>query len=436
MDSWFNILCLFGLIILNGLFAMSEIALVTSRKARLQNRIEDGDKGAKTALELNENPTRALSAIQVGITSIGILSGIVGEAALAGPVANWLVQWGVPMESARLAGLVLVVVLVTYFSIVMGELVPKRLGQMSPESIASRIAGPVHALALIMAPFVKLLSVSTDFLLGLIGKNTSEEPAVTEEEIHALIDEGRQAGAIEEQERDMVRNVFKLDDRTVGTLMTPSSEIEWIDLQDGAEENMKKLVNSNHSRLPVANGSLDNVIGICSTRSMLRQMLKNNKPDFTGELMPVVYVPETLTGMEVLENFRETDTPVALVVDEYGDVQGMVSPRDILEAIAGEFKPEKDDEPWVVEREDGSLLIDGMIAVPELMDELQLKEMPPESEGRYNTLAGMIIWMTGRLPKTGDTVTWQGWRFEVVDMDARRIDKVLAQRIEPEVTEQ
>lgn len=437
MDNWFNIFCLIALILLNGIFAMSEIALVTSRKARLQVKEDEGDKGARVAIKLNEEPTRALSAIQVGITSIGILSGIVGEAALATPVAHWLINtWEVPPTTAHTLGLVLVVVLVTYFSIILGELVPKRLGQMNPEGIACQIARPINALAILMAPFVKLLSVSTDLILRLTGKKESQEPTVTEEEIHAVIEEGSESGVIEAQERDMARNLFRLDDRTIATLMTPRSEVEWINLQDEADLNVKKILTSQHSRLPIADGSLDDIKGFCSTRVLLKQLLENGKVDFTSQVAKAVYVPESLTGLELLENFRDNDIPVAIVVDEYGTVQGLVSPRDVLEAIAGEFKPNIGDESWIVEREDGSLLLDGMLAVPELKDRLQLKTVPQESEGRYNTLAGMIMWITEHLPKVGDVVTWEAWRFEIVDMDGRRIDKVLVSRLQDETIEQ
>ena len=437
MDNWFNVLCLLALILLNGVFAMSEIALVTSRKARLQMKIDDGNSGAKVALKLNEEPTRALSAIQVGITSIGILSGIVGEAALATPVAAWLNEsFGVEVNTARAVGLFLVVVLVTYFSIVLGELVPKRLGQMNPEGIACRIAPPINFLAILMAPFVKLLSFSTDMLLKLTGKQDVEESAVTEEEIHQMVVEGSEAGTIEVQERDMVRNIFRLDDRTIGTLMTPRNEVEWIDIQDDTQQNIKKLVTSKHSRLPVCDGSLDDIKGFCSTRFLLQQIVDTGKVDFTTHLIPAVYVPESLTGLELLDNFKENDVPLAIVVDEYGSVQGIVSPRDVLEAIAGEFKNVPGEEDWAVTREDGSLLVDGMMPVPELKDQLNLKALPNEADGRYNTLAGMIIWMTGHLPKTGDVVTWDNWRFEVVDMDGRRIDKVLVSCIEEKNEEQ
>ena len=233
----------------------------------------------------------------------------------------------------------------------------------------------------------------------------------------------------------MVRNIFRLDDRTIGTLMTPRSEVEWIDLQDNVKDNIRKLLTSKHSRLPVADGSLDDIKGFCSTRFLLQQIVEGGEVDFTHNIMPAVYVPESLTGLELLENFRENDVPLAIVVDEYGSVQGLVSPRDVLEAIAGEFKNLQEDE-WAVQREDGSWLVDGMMPVPELKDQLDLKVLPKEEEGRYNTLAGMIMWMTGHLPKTGDVVTWDGWRFEVIDMDGRRIDKVLVSEIESKEQEQ
>ena len=430
MYSWFDVLLLLGLIFLNGLFAMSEIALVASRRARLQVRLDDGDKRADTALKLQSNPTWALSTIQVGITSIGILSGIVGESALATPVAEFLAGLGVSTDAAKGIGLALVVVLVTYFSIVLGELVPKRLGQVNPEGVACRVSGPLKFLSLVMSPFVKLLSASTEGLLKLFGQAGKGEASVTEEEIHAMIEEGSESGAIEASERDMVRNVFRLDDRQAGSIMVPRSDIEWIDLEESSEANVKKILTSRRSRLVVASGSLDDIKGVCSTRILMQQMVEGGKPDFTCNLLPVTYVPESLNGMELLEHFKGTDVPQALVVDEYGAVVGLVTPRDILEAIAGEFKPATTDEAWAVPRADGSWFLDGIIPVPELKDCLNLQSVPEEDAGRYNTLSGMMMLLLMRLPKTGDIVTWEGWRFEVADMDGRRIDKVLAQKIE------
>ena len=428
MGSWIDVIILVGLIVLNGLFSMSEIALVTSRRARLQVMSENGNKGASKAMELQSDPTWALSTIQVGITSIGILSGIVGEAALAGPLAEVLIMWGVASETAKAIGLIVVVVLVTYFSIVLGELVPKRLGQGNPEGLSSIVSRPLSILSMIMSPFVKLLSLSTIGVLKLLGADKNKDAGVTEEEIHAMIEEGSESGVIEENERDMVRNVFRLDDRQIGSLMTPRSDIEWIDLDDTREENFHKVLTSNRSRLIVASGSLDDVKGYCTTRQLLQQMVENGKPNFMRNLAEVSYVPESLSGMELLEHFKSTDTPLALVVDEYGEVVGLVTPRDVLEAIAGEFKPETTDEAWAVSRPDGSWFLDGIIPVPELKDCLELKEVPEEEAGRYNTLSGMMMLLLQRLPRTGDKVQWEGWCFEVADMDGRRIDKVLATR--------
>ena len=430
MGSWIDVIILVGLIVLNGLFSMSEIALVTSRRARLQVMSENGNKGASKAMELQSDPTWALSTIQVGITSIGILSGIVGEAALAGPLAEVLIMWGVASETAKAIGLIVVVVLVTYFSIVLGELVPKRLGQGNPEGLSSIVSRPLSILSMIMSPFVKLLSLSTIGVLKLLGADKNKDAGVTEEEIHAMIEEGSESGVIEENERDMVRNVFRLDDRQIGSLMTPRSDIEWIDLDDTREENFHKVLTSNRSRLIVASGSLDDVKGYCTTRQLLQQMVENGKPNFMRNLAEVNYVPESLSGMELLEHFKSTDTPLALVVDEYGEVVGLVTPRDVLEAIAGEFKPETTDEAWAVSRPDGSWFLDGIIPVPELKDCLELKEVPEEEAGRYNTLSGMMMLLLQRLPRTGDKVQWEGWCFEVADMDGRRIDKVLATRAE------
>ena len=424
-----EVLLLFGLILVNALFAMSEIALVTARRARLQVLAEQGDKGAQIALALNEHPTRVLSTIQVGITSIGILSGIVGEAALAAPLGNWLASLGVEGGAARFGSTALVVVVVTYFSIVLGELVPKRLGQISPESIARRVALPIRGLAAVAKPFVRLLSASTDLILRLLGVRNTSAQAVTEEEIHAMIEEGSQTGVIDAQERAMVRNVFRLDDRQIGSLMTPRSDIEYIDLDDPDDENMRKVLSSGHSRLPVVRGGLSDIEGIITVRRLLQQIADGGRADFQRDLQPVVYVPESLTGMELLENFRASSAHLAVVVDEYGEIQGVVTPQDLLEAIAGEFKTPSNEDAWAVQRGDGSWLLDGLIPIPELKDRLGLPTAPEEELGRYNTLSGMVMLLLGRVPRTTDAVEWEGWRFEIVDMDSRRIDKVLATRL-------
>jgi putative hemolysin len=424
-----EVLFLFGLIILNGVFAMSEIALVTARRGRLQALVDQGDSGAAAALALNEDPTRFLSTVQVGITTIGILSGIVGEAALAAPLSDWLATLGVDRQHAYIGATALVVLVVTYFAIVLGELVPKRIGQMSAEGVARRVARPIAWLAVVAKPFVRLLSVSTDVLLRIAGIANRPVNAVTEEEIQQLIKEGSETGVFDEQERAMVRNVFRLDDRQIASLMTPRSDIVYLDLEDSREENLRKVLESERSRFPVCRGGLRDVVGIASARRLLQQTIRGEQADFATALEPAAYVPESLTGMELLENFRSSSGHLALVVDEYGEVQGLVTLQDLFEAIAGEFKPPRGEEAWAVQRPDGSWLLDGLIPLPELKDRLDFGTAPEEELGRYNTLSGMLMLLLGRVPATGDAVDWQGWRFEVVDMDKHRIDKVLAARI-------
>jgi putative hemolysin len=424
-----EVFLLFSLILLNGVFAMSEIALVTARRARLQALVEQGDAGAAAALALNDEPTRFLSTIQVGITSVGILSGIVGEAAFAAPLADWLIGMGAETKGARLGATALVVVVVTYFSVVLGELVPKRLGQISAEAIARRVARPIAWLALAAKPFVRLLSGSTDVLLRLMGARTGAA-AVTEEEIHALIQEGSETGVIDEQERAMVRNVFRLDDRQIASLMTPRSEIVYLDLEDSLADNLKRVLEIEHSRFPVCRGGLRDVIGVASARRLLQQAIRGEVIHLERAAELPVYVPESLTGMELLENFRSSAGHMALVVDEYGEIQGVVTSQDLFEAIAGEFKPQRTEDAWAVQRADGSWLLDGLIPIPELKDRLDFGAAPEEELGRYNTLAGMVMLLLGRVPATGDIVEWHGWRFEIVDMDKHRIDKVLASRAE------
>jgi putative hemolysin len=425
-----EILILAALILLNGLFAMSEIALVTARRARLQALVDGGDAGAAAAMALNEHPTRFLSTIQVGITLITLLQGVVSNATFAAPLTDWIVEHST--MKAEMAGYVasgLVLLVTTFVSIVIGELVPKRIGQLTPEKIARVVARPIRGLAAIAHPFVRLLSASTEVLLRLLGARTTADTAVTEEEIHAMIEEGSESGVIDEQERAMVRNVFRLDDRQIASLMTPRSDIVYLDLDDGIDENLKKVVDSDHARFPVCRSGLREVMGVVSARQLLKQAVQGEKMSLDTAQQPAVFVPESLTGMELLENFRATSSHVALVVDEYGEVQGLVTPQDLFEAIAGEFKTPSPEDAWAVQRKDGSWLLDGLIPVPELKDRLELERVPEEDYGRYNTLSGMLMLLLGRVPHTADVAEWEGWRFEIVDMDHKRIDKVLATRV-------
>ena len=421
-----EIAILFALILLNGVFAMSEIALVTARKARLQKLVDEGNTSAIAAVKLGEDPTRFLSTIQIGITSIGVLNGIVGEAALAPPLAEWLITLGMQDPYASYTGTGLVVVLITYFSIVLGELVPKRLGQANPEAVARLVAKPINWLAIATQPFVRLLSSSTKGLLRLLGVKDGVGSNVTEEEIHAMLAEGTSAGVIESHEHTMVRNVFLLDDRQIGSLMVPRGDVVVLDTNLSFEENLKRIDTSDHARFPLVEGNMDNILGIVNARQLLSKVAHGGVPDLKHNMQPVLYVPETLTGMELLDNFRSSDVHMACVIDEYGEVQGIVTLKDLIEAITGEFQPRDPETSWAVQREDGSWLLDGHIPVPELKDRLGLSSVPEEERGRYHTLSGMMMLLTGRLPKVADTIEWQDWKFEIVDMDGKTIDKVLA----------
>ena len=427
-----EIAILFALILLNGAFAMSEIALVTARKARLQKLVDEGDSAAIAAVKLGEDPTRFLSTIQIGITSIGVLNGIVGEAALAPPLAAWLVTLGLETRYASYAGTGLVVVLITYFSIVIGELVPKRLGQAYPEAVARLVAKPINFLAIATKPFVRLLSGSTKGLLRVLGVKNGTGSNVTEEEIHAMLAEGTSAGVIESHEHTMVRNVFLLDDRQIGSLMVPRGDVVVLDTRLSFEDNLKRIDASDHARFPVVEGSMQTILGIANARQLLSRVAHGGVPDLKHNMQPPLYVPETLTGMELLDNFRSSDVHMACVIDEYGEVQGIVTLKDLIEAITGEFQPRDPETSWAAQRQDGSWLLDGHIPVPELKDRLGLNSVPEEERGRYHTLSGMMMLLTGRLPKVADTIEWQDWKFEIVDMDGKTIDKVLATLIPPD----
>jgi putative hemolysin len=323
----------------------------------------------------------------------------------------------------------LVVVTITYFSIVVGELVPKRIGQTHPETLARLVALPIEWLAIATKPFVRLLSISTHALLRLLRVKDSDGSAVTEAEIHAVLDEGTSAGVIESHERTMVRNVFRLDDRQIGSLMVPRGDVAFLDIDQPFEDHLARIERSDHARFPVVEGSLDNLLGVVNARQWLARRMHEPANALADQpLQQPLYVPETLTGMELLDSFRSTDMRMAFVIDEYGEVQGIVTLQDLIEAITGEFRPRDPATSWAVQREDGSWLLDGHIPVPELKDRLHLSSVPEEARGRYHTLSGMLMFLTGRLPKVCDAVDWEDWRLEIVDMDGKTIDKVLATR--------
>ena len=420
------------LTLLNGVFAMSEMALSSSRKARLVAMAESGDKGAEAALSLLDNPTQFLSSVQVGITSIGMLNGIIGEAAFSGGLSVWFQDLGIPFRAAEISATGLVVAIITYITIVFGELVPKRIGQLYPEPTARWVSRPMMWVASVAKPFVKLLSFSTQNVLILLRVDNSAGRAVTEEEITASLEEGVDAGLIEEHEHQMVQNVFLLDDRLLASLMLPRSDINWLDASDTLASAIAKAGVTGHSWYPVCRGSLDDVVGVVNVAKLIasRGVGLNIAEGRVGALsIPAVFVPETLTGMELLEQFRARSTRMVFVVDEYGVVQGLVTPLDMLEAITGELQPGAQIDAWATQRDDGSWLIDGVMPVSELKARLEIKELPEEDKGRYNTVAGLLQSVSGRLLKTTEKVQVSGWEFEVVDLDGKRIDKVLATEI-------
>lgn len=426
-----DILLIALLTLLNGVFAMSELALTASRKVRLTSMAEAGDGGAQAALVLLENPTRFLSSVQVGITSIGVLNGIIGEAAFSAGVASWLASLGIPLRAANIAATGLVVTAITFVTIVFGELVPKRIGQLYPEPVARLVSRPMTWVATGAKPFVWLLSVCTHGILKLLRIDTTGNRAVTEAEISASLEEGVDAGLIEEHEHQMVQNVFLLDDRPLTSMMLPRSDMKWLEASHSVAQNLQKVGadgdRGTHSWYPVCRGSLEDVVGKISVGKLL-QLGADHPGSIEAHVSPAVFVPETLTGMELIEQFRTESARMVLVVDEYGVVQGLITPNDLLEAITGELQPHAQVDAWATERDDGSWLIDGAMPVGEFKARLGIDELPDEDRGRYNTVAGLLMAVCGHLPVTGEKIECAGWVFEVVDLDGRRIDKVLAAR--------
>lgn len=414
------------LILLNGIFAMSEIAVVSARKTRLRQWAEEGNAKARAALELANNPNQFLATIQIGITLVGILAGVFGGATIAKELTvilndiSWLAPYSHPLSLA------LVVVVIAYLSLIVGELVPKRLALNNPERLAMAIAAPMQVLSRVAYPAVHLLGLSTELLLRALGMRPSTEPLVTEEEIRALIEQGTQAGMFEEAEQEMVERVFRLGDRRVSAVMTPRTEIVWLDREASGLEIRRTITESAHSRFLVADGSLDNALGVVHAKDLLAHILGEQVVNLEATLQQPLYVPESMRALKVLELFKQSGTHIALVIDEYGGIQGLVTPSDILEAIVGDL-PEAGEqvEPLAVRREDGSWLLDGMLPVDEFKDLFDLGELPGEDQGIYQTLAGFVVMQLGRIPAATDYFVWEGLKIEVMDMDGNRVDKVL-----------
>lgn len=430
-----EIFILVGLIVLNGLFAMSEIAIVTARKSRLTAMAHSGSSTAKAALKLAEDPTQFLSTVQIGITSIGILNGIFGESILAEPLSLWMQSFGISTEISSVVSTVLVVIIVTYVSIVIGELVPKRIGQISAETIACLVSKPMTLLAIVAKPFVWMLSGSTHSLMRLLGFNHQTEDNVTHEDIQAMLQEGSSAGVIEHNEHAMVKNVFRLDERSISSLMVPRSDIVFLDVSESLEDNLRLVMQAPHSRFPVCRNNVDDIVGVVSAKQLLAQSISGKEIHIASLVKPCNYVPDSLSGMELLEHFRTSGSQMVFVVDEYGDLKGMVTLQDMMDALTGEFAQDDEDDQMVIRRQDGSLLLDGLIPIIDLKDALDIRKLQDEEEGRYQTLNGFLMYELGKIPQTADVVEVAGWRLEIVDMDGKRVDKVLAQRIPYEESE-
>ncbi|HKI54784.1 MAG TPA: hemolysin family protein [Anaerolineales bacterium] len=408
------------LLVFNAILAMAEVALISARKARLQGEVNKGDKRASIALKLIEDPNQFLSVIQIGITSIDLMTGALTGVTIGVWINFQLEKIPALGSYSEIIGLLVGILPITYLSLVLGELVPKRLAMRDPEGISSMIARPMFFLTKVFAPIVSFLSFSTESVLRAFGVKVSEEPQVTEEEIQLLIDQGTEAGIFEEAEHDMVEGVFSLGDQRVYSLMTPRTDIVWLDIVDTPEIILEKIGNNDLSRFPVRQGTLDVIMGIVKARDLLVPILGGKQIVLKEILRPAFYVPETMQASHALEILKEKGTDMLLVIDEFGGLQGLLTINDILEEIVGEMEI---DEPQFTQRQDGSWLLDGMLEVDEFKEIFDFKELPHENE--YETLSGFMMMSLGRVPKETDYFEWNSYNFEVIDMDGRRVDKVL-----------
>ena len=416
------------LILLNGILAMSEIAVISSRKIKLQKMSQEGNKGADITLELLESPNQFLSAVQIGITLIGILAGAFGGATVSIYLNNYLSSFSILAPYSDTLSIIIVVLIITYFSLVVGELVPKRIGLNNPEKISVKIARPLKILSKITSPVVSLLSISTDSLLRLIGSKKESSDKVTEDEIKLLIKEGLEAGTVEKEEEDIIKRVFRLDQQKVGSLITPKTEIIWLDLDDPLEEVGKQIIESERSIFPVGRDELNNFLGVVQTKDILGSILNGEKITIESNLKEPLVIPETLPVLDVLNLFKENKNYVhmAMVVDEYGSIEGLITLNDILEALVGDIPAlDEPNEPKAIPRKDGSWLVDGYLSAEEFKEVLNIEKLPDENKGNFNTIGGFIMSYTGKVPVTGEIFQWRNLEFEIIDMDGHHIDKIL-----------
>jgi putative hemolysin len=426
-----DLVIILGLILINGIFAMSEIAVVSSRRLRLQKLAESGSRGAQTALELAEHPSRFLSTVQVGITLIGIFNGAFGEASLVARLTPQLE--GIIGEYAREVSLGIVVVGITFSSLILGELVPKRIAMQYPEVIAAFIARPMKLLSRAMGPFVKILTLTTDFMLRLLGLHKKKEDVITEEEIAGLLREGTDAGVFEKTEHDIVSRALRLDDQAVAALMTPRMDIHYIDLEDSLEVNLMKIADSPYNRFPVCKGDLTQVVGVVHAGGLFEQSIRGQPVDIAAAAKPPLFVPESISAMQALETLKANRTELALIVDEYGEIEGMVTLSDVIGALVGDVAVvDENEEVDAVLREDGSWSLDAGISLDRFREVVDTElRFPQEEAGNYHTLAGFVMTYLGHVPKISEHFEWEGFRMEVADMDRNRIDRLLVSRIQP-----
>jgi putative hemolysin len=430
MSYLVEIVIILVLIIINGIFAMAEFAMVSAKKTRLQQRADEGDAQAAAALEIANEPTRFLSTIQIGITLIGILAGAFGGTTVAKGIAAYLTEIALFAPYSDIIAITLVVIVITYLTLIFGELVPKHLALNNAENIASLFARPMRLVSAVASPLVFILSHSTEGVLRIMRVHETAETPVTEEEIKILLEEGTEAGVFEKAELNMVEGVFELDDRRVESLMTHRSEVIALDLNDPAEENLRKMTRSGRSNFPVYEGDLDTNVGMVSVKDVLARMVDGCTPDIRTSVTKPLFAPEGISILTLLERFKETGLHIALVTDEYGSIQGLITLHDILEAIVGDVRTlgEPVETPIIV-REDGSFLIDGDTPIGDVRNAVSVDSFEGEEQGEYRTLAGLVLFILQRIPKTGDYFTTGGLRFEVVDVDGNRIDKVLVMRV-------
>jgi putative hemolysin len=425
-----EIIIILVLIIINGIFAISEFALISAKKTRLRQRAEEGDTQAATALKLANEPTPFLSTIQVGITLVGILAGAFGGATIAKELAAYFTKFPILAPYSEALGITLVVLLITYLTLVFGELVPKRLALSNAESIASNVAKPMFFLSILAKPLVIVLSYSTEAVLRTLRIQKTIELPVTEEEIKFMLEEGTEAGVLEKSELSMIESVFEIGDRRVDSLMTHRTDIIALDLDDPTDKNLQKMIASGRSNFPVYESDLDNMFGIVSVKNVMARMVKNNLISIRDLVTRPLFVPEAVTVLRLLELFKESGVHIALIIDEYGSIQGIITLHDILEAIVGNVHSFGEPvEMPIVTMKDGSWLIDGDTPIEELKEVLSVSSFPGEEDGYYRTIAGLIMFILQQIPKTGDSIQLKELRYEIVDMDGNRIDKVRVTRV-------